>query len=175
MPSPVAIAFSKNDNYVPSLYQALRDVTAWVEDGDAPPCSTRYDIGDSQIEVPRNAAARRGIQPVVDLTANGNTRIDVVAGQPVSFRARIQVPPQAGRVVATDWDLAGTGNFTPSDFGRPRQTVVVRTTFTYTTPGTYFPVLRVASQRDGEPTDPTPGSRTSPECVSSCARSSDVG
>lgn len=138
--------------------QALRDVAAWAERGVAPPRSSRYEVDDSQVAVPASAGARRGIQPVVDLTVAGAgadaDRVDVAAGQSVTFRARITVPPHAGRVVAAEWDLAGTGSFTPVAIGRSRQTVEVRATFTYTTPGTYFPVLRATAQRDGDPDAP---------------------
>ena len=88
-------------------------MSAWAEQGIAPPRSTRYEVTDSQVSVPANAAARRGIQPVVDLTVRGpgDDRVDVAAGQSVTFRARIQVPPRTGQVVAIDWDFTGTGNF----------------------------------------------------------------
>jgi hypothetical protein len=136
------------------LQQALRDVSAWAERGVAPPRSTRYRVEDSQITVRTNAAARRGIQPVVDLSVNGAGRIDIAVGQTVTFKARIQVPPRAGKVVSTEWDYLGTGEFTASPFGRPKRTVVVRTSFTYTTPGTYFPALRATSQREGDTSTP---------------------
>ena len=110
------------------LQQALRDVSAWAEQGIAPPRSTRYEVVDSQVSVPASAAARRGIQPVVDLKVRGpgHDRVDVAAGQPVTFRARIHVPPRTGQVVATEWDFAGTGNFTPASFGPPKPTVHVQ-------------------------------------------------
>lgn len=138
--------------YTGILQQAVRDVSAWVEHGIAPPGSTQYDAVNGQIGVPARAVERRGIQPVVDLTVNGRDRIDVLAGHPVTFRARIQVPPATGKVVATEWDFFGTGTFTPMRLGVPKPTVEVRTSFTYTKPGTYFPALRVASQREGHPT-----------------------
>ena len=104
--------------------------------------------------MPANAAARRGIQPVVDLTVKGpnglSDHVDVVAGQPVTFKAKIQVPPSTGRVVATEWDFTGTGNFEAVPLAAPKPTVHVRATFTYTTPGTYSAALRVTSQRDGD-------------------------
>jgi hypothetical protein len=136
------------------LRQALRDVSAWAEHGIAPPPSTRYDVSDSQVSVPANAAARRGIQPVVDLTVRGpgHDRVDVAAGQSVTFKAKIQVPPNTGQVVATEWDFTGTGNFVAARFGRPKPTVHVQATFTYTTPGTYYVALRATSQRNGDPT-----------------------
>jgi hypothetical protein len=139
------------------LQQALRDVAAWAEDGVAPPRSTRYSVTDSQVSVPADAADRRGIQPVVDLTVKGNRggdRVEVTAGQPVTFKASIQVPPHAGKVVATDWDFAGTGNFVPVPFGRPKPKVQVQTTFSYTSPGTYYAALRVTAHPDGDVATP---------------------
>ncbi|MDF2790199.1 MAG: hypothetical protein K0S80_3297 [Neobacillus sp.] len=136
------------------LQQSLLDLSAWVERDVDPAPSTRYEVIDSQIKVPDNAAVRRGIQPVVDLTVNGNTRIDVNAGQTVTFMAKIQVPPGAGEVVGTDWDFLGTGNFETSSFGKPNETVMAKTTFTYNKPGTYFPALRVTSQREGDMNTP---------------------
>jgi hypothetical protein len=138
------------------LQQALRDVSAWVEQGIAPPRSTRYEVTDSQVSVPGDAAVRRGIQPVVDLTVKGpgDDRVDVAVGQSVTFQAKIQVPPNTGQVVATDWDFTGSGNFTAVSFGPPKPTVHVQATFTYTTPGTYYAALRATSQRDGDPTAP---------------------
>jgi hypothetical protein len=132
------------------LQQALLDVSAWAEKGVAPARSTRYSVDDTQIEVARSAAKRRGIQPVVDLTADGTDRVEVPAGRPVTFRARIEVPPGAGQVVAAEWDLAGTGTFTPAPIGAPKQAVEVSVTHTYTKPGTYFPALRGTAHRDGD-------------------------
>lgn len=133
------------------LQQALRDLSTWVEKGIAPQQSTLYEVVDSQIKVPENAILRQGIQPVVDLTVNGKARIDVEAGQPVTFKAKILVPPGTGEVVGTEWDFLGTGSFTASSFERGSQTFEIEATFTYKTPGTYFPSLRVTSQRDGDP------------------------
>ncbi|MEU9246187.1 Tat pathway signal sequence domain protein [Streptomyces sp. NPDC048385] len=136
------------------LQQALRDLSAWVEKGVQPPRTTVYDVSDSQTLVPEDASARRGIQPVVDLTVDGTDRIEVRAGQTVTFKARIDVPAGAGRVVHTEWDFVGTGDFTAKPYGPPRQTVEVRQTFTYTEPGTYIPVLRATAQREGDTTTP---------------------
>jgi hypothetical protein len=138
--------------YTGILQQAVRDMSAWVERGVAPPRSTQYNVVNGQIKIPARAAERRGVQPVVDLTVNGTNRVDVLAGHPVTFRARIQAPPSTGRVVGTEWDFTGAGTFTARPFGVPRRTVEVNASFTYTKPGTYFPVLRVASQRDGDVT-----------------------
>lgn len=49
---------------------------------------------------------------------------------------------------------AGTDHFTASPFGSRSQTVEVSVPFIYTTPGTYFPALRVPSQREGDTSTP---------------------
>ncbi|MHC5257666.1 PKD domain-containing protein [Streptomyces sp. UC4497] len=69
------------------------------------------------------------------------------AGEPVAFRARVETPPGGGSGVATEWDFAGKGDFDSASFGAPAPLVKVRRTFTYSEPGTYFPVLRAMSQR----------------------------
>ncbi len=105
--------------YTGILQQAVRDLSAWLERGVAPPRSTQYDVTDGQVQVPARATQRGGIQPVVDLTVNGADHIDVVAGQRVTFKARIQAPPATGKVVALEWDLNGTGTFTTEPIGVP--------------------------------------------------------
>lgn len=142
-------------DYSGILQQALRDLSDWVERDVAPAPSTRYDVMSSQIRVPAKAKQRRGIQPVVDLTAGGGgTRIDVRAGRTVIFRALIQVPPWTGEVVSTEWDFTGGGTFTARPFGSPRPSVEVSTTHKYSTPGTYTVTLRVTANRDGNPHAP---------------------
>lgn len=136
--------------YTGIVQQALRDVAAWAEDGIAPPRSTRYDVDESQVDVPDEAARRRGIQPVVDLTADGTDRIEVAAGQPVTLRARVEVPPGAGAITGTEWDIEGTGSYTATPVRHPRRTLTVEATFTYAEPGTYLPALRATSRRDGD-------------------------
>ena len=79
-------------NYRGVLEQALRDVAAWAERGVAPPSSTSYELVDGQIVVPPTAADRKGIQPVVTLTANGGTRAEVAVGDVVEFSALVEVP-----------------------------------------------------------------------------------
>ncbi len=141
-------------SYLGVLQQALRDLSLWVEKGVAPPASTHYKIVDGQVEVPASASARKGIQPVVTLKVNGGERADVAVGKPVTFTADIEVPPNTGKVVSAEWDFEGAGTFpvatalTPSN--KSGSTVAVKTTYTFAKPGTYFPTLRVASQRQGD-------------------------
>ncbi|NUU24992.1 MAG: PKD domain-containing protein [Streptomycetaceae bacterium] len=137
-------------DYSGMLQQALRDVSAWAERGVAPPRPTRYRVLDGQISLPADAAKRAGVQPVVDLTVDGRDRADIAAGRAVTFRARLQVPPGTGQIVAADWDFTGAGDVTAARFGPARPSVELTATFTYRTPGTYFPVLRVTCNRDGD-------------------------
>lgn len=138
------------------IQQALRDLSAWVEQGIAPPADTVYDIVDSQVKVPATAAERRGIQPVVVVTANGNPRADVSVGEKFELVAQITVPPGTGKVVSAQWDLNGKGDFPVAgeidDTGQDK--VTVKLSHAYTAPGTYFPTLRAASQRQGDAATP---------------------
>lgn len=130
------------------LQRALREVSAWAERGEAPARTTRYTVSNGQIEIPASAARRGGVQPVVDLTVGGRDRVEVAAGRSVTFSATIQVPPGTGHVVSAAWDFTGSGAFTPARFGHAGPVVRVSASFTYDTPGTYFPVLRAAAHRD---------------------------
>ena len=78
------------------IEQALRDVAAWVEHGTAPPASTTYQVVDGQVLVPAKASERNGVQPTVDLTVNGGTRVHVAVSERVEFAASIEVPLGAG-------------------------------------------------------------------------------
>jgi hypothetical protein len=139
-------------SYQGVLEQGLRDLGAWVEEGVAPPASSHYQVRHGQVQVPPTAADRKGIQPVVHLSANGSARAHVSAGQPVSFVAEIEVPPDAGELVAADWDFPGDGSFsTRAEIGtRTTDPVTLTTSHAFTVPGTYFPALRVSSQREGD-------------------------
>jgi hypothetical protein len=150
---PVGVtAQARTVSYQGALEQALRDVSAWVEKGVKPPASTNYTIVDSQVEVRRAASQRGGIQPVVTLTANGAVRVEVAVGTPVEFTAVVEAPPNTGAVVAAEWDFEGVGSYpvtaTLKDTKSSR--VALRATYAFSKPGTYFPVLRVASQREGD-------------------------
>lgn len=137
------------------LQQALRDVSAWVERGTPPPASTAYRIENGKVIVPPTAQARRGIQPVVTLGVAGGKRIEVSAGQPVTFTGRIAVPPGTGAIVAAEWDLEGTGQFAAcSPVAKGARSAAVRITHRYTKPGTYFVALRGTAQRQGDAVTP---------------------
>jgi hypothetical protein len=95
---------------------------------------------------------RKGIQPVVALTVNGGARADVRVGQSVTFTAVIEAPPGTGKVVAAEWDFDGVGDYplTEKLTDTHSARVTISATHAYTKPGTYFPVLRATSQRQGD-------------------------
>jgi hypothetical protein len=160
-------------SYLGVLQQALLDLSAWVEKGIAPAATTNYKIVDGQVVIPATAEERKGIQPVVTVKANGGRRADVKVGEPVTFTATVEVPKGMGKVVAASWNFEGLpedigktsgwnfesssvfpvkGTFTPAD--KTGSQVTLKTTYTFTRPGTYFPTLRVASQREGDAKTP---------------------
>jgi hypothetical protein len=144
-------------SYLGVLQQALRDLAAWVERGVEPPATTGYRIDDGQVVVAPTAAARAGVQPVVNLSVGGGKRVDIRAGEAVEFTALVEVPPGAGTVVAAEWDMEGGGDYPlrePFDAGRAAARIELKRTYRFSKPGTYFPTLRVASQRQFDPASP---------------------
>jgi len=137
------------------LQQALRDVSAWVEKGVAPPASTTYKVVDGQVQVPPTAMERKGVQPVVNLTVNGSVRADVKVGKKVKFSAVIETPPDVGSVVGVEWDFEGAGDYPITEkFEDKNKNVKVKTSYTFSKNGTYFPAIRVTSQRQGDSETP---------------------
>jgi hypothetical protein len=149
---------SRTVQYVGILQQALRDLSRWVEKGTAPPATTNYRYDDGQIILPATARERRGVQPVVTLKVNGDVKAEVAVGQKVDLVGTIDVPPSTGFVVRAAWDFDSEDNFaeiTPLEGDvHKRQHATVRTSHTYTKPGTYFPTLRGTAQREGEELSP---------------------
>jgi hypothetical protein len=140
-------------NYGGVLQQALRDLSAWVEKGVAPPASSTYKMMEAHVEVPPTAAERKGIQPVVNFTVNGGERADVKIGKKVKFSAVIETPPDTGYVVGAEWDFEGSGDFPVTEKLKDtkRTHVEVKTTYSFSKPSTYFPTIRVTSHRQGDP------------------------
>ncbi len=145
-----AVAYSGTVQY------ALRELSAWVEQGIVPPPTTEYSVHHGQVHVPAPAAERKGIQPVVQLEVNGGDRAEVAAGDAVTFVAQIEVPPAQGKVVSAEWDFEGLGTYPDTtELDDPTsETIRVAATHVFTTPGTYFAAIRVASQREANPTTP---------------------
>jgi len=143
-------------NYSGILQQALRDLSAWVEKDISPPASTVYKVVDAQVKVPPTAAERKGIQPVVILTVNGDERANVKIGKKVKFSAFIEAPPDTGSIVGVEWDFEGNGDYpVKEDLKNTRcSQVKIKKTYSFSEPGTYFPAVRVSSHRQGDPNTP---------------------
>lgn len=143
-------------SYIGVLQQALRDLSLWVEKGIAPPAGTAYRIEDGQVRVPATAAARKGIQPVATVLANGGAKALVRPGQTVSFTATIATPPGTGKIVSAEWDFEGDGTFPVQAQlpGAPKARLTLTASHSFARLGTYFPALRVASERNGDATTP---------------------
>src|SRR5262249_18628482 len=88
----------------PGIFQqSMQDMMAWVEKGVAPPPSSRYTINNGQIILAPKAADRHGLQPVMDLAANGSLRAVVGVNQPVNLVAKLEMPPATGKIVQYNW------------------------------------------------------------------------
>ncbi|MFA4835766.1 MAG: tannase/feruloyl esterase family alpha/beta hydrolase [Dehalococcoidia bacterium] len=139
-------------DYAGIIHQALRDMIDWVENGKAPPRTTDYEYKDGAIILP-DTADRGGIQPVVSLTANGvSDRLEIKTGTPVTFAAAAEVPPGAGTLIKVDWDFDGKGKYPFKNEGIDGSLSKMQfsASYTFTKAGTYFPVVRVTSHRDGD-------------------------
>ena len=160
-------------SYLGSLQQALLDLSDWVERGIEPAKSTSYTISDGQVILPQSAAQRNGIQPVVTLTANGEKATVVKINEPVSFIAEVEIPSGMGKLTHAAWNFEGLPDdsgesngwsFSNSpvfpvmaDFDRENQSdekVLICGSYQFSEPGIYFPTLRVAAQRNGNPETP---------------------
>lgn len=142
-------------SYVGALYQALLDLSDWVERGIEPAPTSGYSMDGGQVVIPDTAAERKGIQPVVHLHADGEKKAEVKVGETVVLTAEIEVPEGTGMVESVRWDFEATDVFaeegivTPEEGGRRARTVVGHV---FSKTGTYFPVVKVGSNRT--PGDP---------------------
>jgi len=140
-------------DYTGSVHQAVLDLIDWVENGKEPPVNTSYEFSpDGRLTLAEKAGERGGIQPVVNATVNGGVRADVKAGEKVNFEASADVPRGTGRITAAEWDFEGKGTWDLKEKGidGKSDSIKLKATHTFDTPGTYFPVVRVTSQRDGD-------------------------
>jgi hypothetical protein len=149
---PRPVRTTRAVSYAGVLQQALRDLSAWVENGRVAPASSEYEIVDGQVVIPATAAERGSIQPVVRVTANGGSRAEVAVGEDVELVAEVDVPAGTGTIVTAEWDFEGAGDFpqpTEGLDGSARH-LRVATSHAFSEPGTYYPALRVASHRQGD-------------------------
>ncbi|MEH7495705.1 hypothetical protein [Neobacillus niacini] len=141
-------------SYLGAIHQALLDVSDWVERGITPPESSEYSVKDGQVSVPLKANERKGIQPVVSLKANGSECAIVNAGEPVYFTAKVEVPANSGKLTVAEWSFEGETDFPiKGEFTNVNDDATVATVeakYIFSKSGTYFPVLRIKVNRQGD-------------------------
>lgn len=137
-------------SYGGALNQALLDLSDWVERGIAPAATSEYTVDQGRVTVPEKAVQRRGIQPVVTLRVNGGEKATVKVGEKVLFSGTVELPNRDEVVEDITWDFEATNQFqkggclTPSEDGSCAE---VKKEYCFSRPGTYFPVMRAASNR----------------------------
>lgn len=144
-------------SYLGALHQALLDLSDWVERGIEPAQSTTYSVFDGQISVPSGAKERKGIQPVVELKVNHTKSTEVSVGEQVQFTAYVEMPDNAGILTTVDWNFEGeSGQFENGEYESVQKdgTIgTVKSSHIFSHPGTYYPVIRVKSNRHGKRDD----------------------
>lgn len=149
--------------YMGALYQALLDLADWVERGAAPLPSSKYFCdSDGQIRLDPSIETRGGLQSVVELQANGAKCARVRPGETVRLTVDVKVPAGAGAVTGIAFS-DGTElepdrlfrqrlPFEPYQQG-PIHGAKAEIAVRYHQPGTYFPVVRVQTHRQGDASD----------------------
>lgn len=154
-PGPVQEDFpSAADHIVPytgEYEQALLYLNDWVATGKAPPNDSNYVLDNlNAVQLAPTAAQRNGVQPVVAMTARGANRVDISAGQSVAFSVTADTPPGTGKIVDVEWDLQGSGTFSPvTAVPSPGSHVTLTDKAAFTHPGTYFATVRISAARNG--------------------------
>lgn len=140
--------------------QMLLDLIAWAEQGIEPKPSSRYTIDPmTQIVQPLAAADRKGLQPVVHLSANGGDRAEVGIQEEVALSATAEMPPDTGELVQYSWTVEQQGVPAVTEpatmFDDPDERVTVNRTMRFTQPGEYLVTLNVSGDRNGMVGTPT--------------------
>ncbi len=163
-------------NYVGALRQALIDLSKWVEKGIEPLKRTAYTLGeDGQIHTEQDVSKRFGIQAIPTLKANGEKCAHVKTGECVRFTVDVEVPKDAGDVTeilfaqkekelsAAETEVNGAARLmlgeemwdTALTFEKGGKdgihTAHAETVGCYDKPGTYFATVRIATNREGDP------------------------
>lgn len=143
-------------SYLGVLQQALRDLSQWVENGIAPAPSTSYQIEKGQVLTPMQARDRKGIQAIVNASVNGEKQAIVRKSEAVKFSAKVEIPVSTGYLVSAAWDFDSSGEFktqvdlSQAKFSEDGTQVEFSTAHRFDQAGTYFPSLRIATQREGD-------------------------
>lgn len=129
--------------------QALIDMMAWAERGITPNPSSqwRFELPLTQVILSPNAAVRKGLQPVVNVTVNGSDQATTEVNQPVNLVAQLEMPPTTGKIVEYDWTYGTATDVTI--LSKPLGKVEVARTVSFTAPGNYMIRLTAKGQREG--------------------------
>ena len=78
-------------------------------------------------------------------------RADVEVGTPVTFEVVVDAPPRGGKIIEVAWDFDGSGEYADAhdEVDGSSSSLRLSTTHTFDAPGTYFPTVRVVTERDG--------------------------
>ena len=143
-------------SYMPVLQQALLDVSDWVERGIAPSHTSDYEVENGQVILTSDGLNRGGVQPVPCATvADGQKRIEVAVGEEVTIHVVADVPQGTGKVIRADWAMDDKKEYTvvqdlsQATYSQGGSRVEFDATVSYDQPGTYFPTVRVFSERNG--------------------------
>lgn len=167
-------------NYLGGLKQALLDISDWVERGIEPRQSSVYEMEGGCVHIAESAKERKGLQPVVTLTANGEVCAHVKVNETVTLTAVAEVPEDAGAVTELQFSFSDPmfGTYGQKDQGgdynaflsQGRSARIAGELKTYVTeeglnagtaavttsydrPGTYFATAFAKSQRNGDKDD----------------------
>jgi len=141
---------SQTVSYLPTVFQALLDLSDWVEKGIEPSKTTDYKVVDGQVYLGEDGVNRGGIQPVPAATVNGAKAVEVAPGEKVTAHVVVDVPKGCGKVVKAEWCLDGSGNYTLPVRITPAAHVEFDTELSYDELGTHFASVRVTSERKGD-------------------------
>lgn len=141
--------------------QMVLDLIDWAEKGITPKPSSNYTIDPmNQIVQPISAVDRKGLQPVIHLSANGGDRAEVGILQPVNLSATIEMPPTTGKILQYNWTIERQGvpaiNEPATVLAAPNGKVTVNRPMTFPTPGEYVVSLNTTADRNGTSGTSTP-------------------
>ncbi len=145
-------------SYLGMLQQALLDAADWAEGIREPYANTGYDLVENQVILKADVAERNGIQPMVKLYVNGSECATIKVGEEVTFTAKVQLPKGAGEFEYAEWSFGEESEDVQAAVTDDKQSIQigeengygcaeVTTTHCFKKPGTYFPVVRVISNR----------------------------
>jgi len=131
----------RTPEYLGALYRALLELARWVETGEVPSPDTCYTLERNLPTVPADARTRGGVQPVLQLLANGSKRAEIKAGESVALTLEIQHPNANEFVRKIEWSFEGEPFAVGGDSAGHR----------YAQPGTYFVAVRVTANQSEDP------------------------